>query len=135
MCTLTSAQTSRAFGRSVSVWKKARILIYFRTLNTCIKHPRECSYCPPRLFVAHATPNIAQCLRISEANHKYISYSHLQGVFESVHFLLHLQTPVKISTQPEGCILRSHPNYEASPGMHIPSLNLPMKLHRQNKKV
>lgn len=31
----------------------------------------------PQLFAARAIPNIAQCLRISEANHKYISYSHL----------------------------------------------------------
>lgn len=75
--TCTSAETSRAFGRSLSVWKKARILIYFETLNTCIKHPRECSYCPPQLSAAHAIPNIAQCLGIREANHKYISYSHL----------------------------------------------------------
>lgn len=57
--------------------RRPEILIYFRTLNTCIKHPRECSYCPPWLFAAHAIPNIAQCLRISEANHKYISHSHL----------------------------------------------------------
>lgn len=38
------SRDTQAFGRPPFVWKKARIWIYFRTLNTCITQLRECSY-------------------------------------------------------------------------------------------